>query len=117
MYSEIRYARLTSLSLKPTSSAFRLKRKCQNLETSGYVDNLISYLDGTRTCRTITLFELSNVLHGISGKFGTQSACSGEHDNTLSIGKHVVAFWEEKGFQWYLGVVGHFDEKGIPYVS
>ena len=117
MYSEIRYARLTSLSLKPTSSAFRLKRKCQNLETSEYVDNLISYLDGTRTCRTITLFELSNVLHGISGKSGTQSACSGDHDNTLSIGKHVVAFWEEKGFQWYLGVVGHFDEKGIPYVS
>ena len=117
MYNEIRSPRLTSLSLKTTSSVFQLKRKYQNLETSEYVDNLISYLDGARTCRTITLSELLNVLHGISAKSVTQSACSGEYDNTLSIGEHVVAFWEEKFFQWYLGVVDHFDEKGISLVS
>ena len=115
IYNEIRYTRLTSLSLKPTSSVFWLERKYQSLETPEYADNLISYLDGARTCRTITLSELSNVLHEISGKSGTQSTCSGEHDNTNSIGEHVVAFWED--FKWYLGVVEHFDEKGIPLVS
>ena len=26
-----------------------------------------------------------------------------------------MAFWED--FKWYLGVVEHFDEKGIPLVS
>ena len=103
--------------LKPTSSVFRLKRKYQTLERSEYADNLISYLNGASTCRTITLSELSNVSHGISGKSGTQSTCSGEHDNTLSIREHVVAFWEEKGFQWSLVVFDHFGEKGIPLVS
>ena len=44
--------------------------------------------------------ELSfHVLHGISGKSGTQSTYKREHDSTLSIGEHAVAFWEEKGFQ------------------
>ena len=103
--------------LKPTSSVFRLKRKYQTLERSEYADNLISYLNGASTCRTITLSELSNVSHGISGKSETQSTCSGEHDNTLSIREHVVAFWEEKGFQWSLVVFDHFGEKGIPLVS
>ena len=103
--------------LKPTSAVFWLKRKYQTWERSEYADNLISYLNGASTCRTITLSELSNVLHGISGKSGKQSTCSGEHDNTLSIGEHVVAFWEEKDFQWSLGVVDHFGEKGIPLVS
>ena len=99
--------------LKPTSAVFWLKRKYQTWERSEYADNLISYLNGASTCRTITLSELSNVLHGISGKSGKQSTCSGEHDNTLSIGEHVVAFWEEKDFQWSLGVVDHFGEKGF----
>ena len=98
--------------LKPTSAVFWLKRKYQTWERSEYADNLISYLNGASTCRTITLSELSNVLHGISGKSGKQSTCSGEHDNTLSIGEHV-AFWEEKDFQWSLGVVDHFGEKGF----
>ena len=58
------------MSLKPTSAVFRLKRNSRNLETREYIDNLSAYLDSMRICKTLTLGDLSNALHGISGKAG-----------------------------------------------
>ena len=60
--------KLTCMSLQPTAAVFRLMRNHHKLETKEYADNLITYLDSARTCRTITLDDLSNVLHGLSGK-------------------------------------------------
>ena len=33
-----------------------------------YADNLISYLSNARSCRTITIDDLSNVVHGIAAR-------------------------------------------------
>ena len=102
--------------LKPTSAVFWLKRKYQTWERSEYADNLISYLNGASTCRTITLSELSNVLHGISGKSGKQSTCSGEHDNTLSIGERS-SILGRKGFSVVAWCGWSLWWKRIPLVS
>ena len=32
-------------------------------------------------------------------------------------GEHVVAFWFESKFQWYLGVVDDVDQEGVPTIS
>ena len=68
LYKEIKYVRMTCMPLQPTAAVFRLMRNHCKLETKEYADNLITYLDSARTCRTITLDDLSNVLHGLSGK-------------------------------------------------
>jgi hypothetical protein len=109
MYNEVKFARLTSMSLKPTAAVFRLKRNSRNLETREYIDNLCAYLDSTRVCKTLTLDDLSNALHGISAKAGI--APSLKTNGSYMIGEHVAAFWfEKKSFKWYLGVVDGFDE-------
>ena len=44
LYKEVRYAWLTSTSLKPTAAVFRLKRNHKNLECQENNDNLTSNL-------------------------------------------------------------------------
>ena len=79
----------------------------------------MTYFDGAKTCRTITLSDLSNVMHGISGKSmtATNNGTIDTTSETLHIGEHIVAFCNENGFQWYLGVIDHFDENDYPWVS
>ena len=43
MYDEVKYARMTSTSLKSTNAIFRLKKNYKNLSTEEYVDNLSAY--------------------------------------------------------------------------
>ena len=53
--------------LQPTAAVFRLKRNYTNLSSEEYADNLCSYLCGARSCKTITIEDLHNVIHGIAG--------------------------------------------------
>ena len=43
LYNEVRYARMTCMSLKPTAAVFRFKRNHDNLSIEEYSQNLISY--------------------------------------------------------------------------
>ena len=68
LYKEVRYAQMSSMSLRPTASVFRLKRNPRNLSTEEYADNLCSYLCSARSCKTITMDDLNNVMRGIAEK-------------------------------------------------
>ena len=115
LYIEVRYARKTSLSLKPTASVFRLKKQYVNLSCEEYGENLISYLDDSKSCTTLTMRDLKNVLHALSvcdnnTVEGAQPlACSDNSDQTVSldIGEHVSAFWcDDFGkLEWFLAIV------------
>ena len=50
LYTEVRYARNTSLSLPKSSDVFRLKKKYKNLSTQEYSSNLKTYLNKV-TCK------------------------------------------------------------------
>ena len=62
MYREVRYVRMTSLTLKKNASVFRLKKAGKNLETQMYAENLMQYLDDSRNIRTVTIADLNDVL-------------------------------------------------------
>ena len=81
MYNEVRYVRKTGMSLK---------RNSRNLETREYVDKLMSYLDSARICRSLTLSDLSNALHGISAKAGIVPSFT--INDPYYMGEHVAAF-------------------------
>ena len=55
LYIEIRLAKRTCLSLKPSFSIFRLKRAGRNLLSDEYGQNLISYLDNSHYQTSITI--------------------------------------------------------------
>ena len=63
---EIRYARKTSLSLKPTASVFRLKKDHKTLTNEEYSENLVYYLDSSKSAGNLTMNDLNNVLHALS---------------------------------------------------
>ena len=65
MYDEVRYARISCMSLKPTAAVFCLKRNPKNLTTEEYAENSIAYLSNARCCKTITVEDLNNVMCGI----------------------------------------------------
>ena len=65
MYDEVRYARISCMSLKPTAVFFCLKRNYKNLTTEEYAENLIAYLSNAHWCKTITVEDLNNVMLGI----------------------------------------------------
>lgn len=91
MYDEARYARLSCMSLKPTATVFRLKRNNKNLATEEYAENLSSYLNNARCCKTITMEDLSNVMHGIIGR--SMDVIEGSQNqvmNALKILQHTV---------------------------
>ena len=75
MYDEVKYARMTSTSLKSTNAIFRLKKNYKNLPTEEYEDNLSAYLSNARSCKTLTIEDLRNVIHCIAAK------ASDEHCN------------------------------------
>ena len=53
MYDEVRYARISCMSLKPTAAVFRLKRNHKNLTTDKYAENLIAYLSNAHCALSI----------------------------------------------------------------
>ena len=66
LYNEVKYARISCMSLKPTAAVFRLKRQYKNLTSDEYAENLMAYLANARCCKTITVEDLNNVMRGIS---------------------------------------------------
>ena len=58
MYDEVKFAKISCMSLKPTASVFRLKKAYKNLKTEEYAENLISYLNNARCCKTLTVEDL-----------------------------------------------------------
>ena len=108
LYMEVKYARVTSMSLKPTAAVFRLVRNHRKLETMEYADNLSSYLDSARSCRTITLADFDNVLHALCGKESAKTDTSlvdSAAEEDYKIGENVAVFWMDETVQWFLGVV------------
>ena len=67
MYKEVRFARKTCLSLKETSSVFRLRSGGKNLPTQVYADNLCQYLDDSTAVTTLTMSDFNNVLTAMQG--------------------------------------------------
>lgn len=133
LYIEVRYARKTSQSLKESASVFRLKVAGKNLSTDDYATNLVRYFDSAKSCSSLTLGDLTNVIVGLKGLSNTKDAAttgieegltppeppscsiissSSSTSNFQNIelvsGEHIVAVWlnEEKNeLQWYLGIV------------
>ena len=62
MYDEVRYARISWISLKPTAAALRLKKNHKNLTTEEYAENLIAYLSNAHCCKIITVEDLNNIM-------------------------------------------------------
>ena len=97
LYEEVKYARISSVSLQASSPLFRLKKAGKNLDTSEYAKNLMEYLDTARCCKTITTEDLKRVIANLSNK---------NNSANKSNGKHIISVWvEENIVSWYLGVV------------
>ena len=69
LYREVRYARMTSLSLKETASVFRLKKSGKNLDSQLYVNNLVQNLDNSRSIG-------AQMLHRINYRMEIHSDCN-----------------------------------------
>ena len=68
MYVEVRYARLTSTTLKENAKVFRLKRDNKTLSTIEYGNNLKQYFDDFGNVATLTLHDLNSVLSAMLDK-------------------------------------------------
>ena len=62
LYVEVRLAKKTCLSIKRSSSVFRLKRGGKNLTSDEYAKNLSTYFDNPHSQTAITVADLQNVL-------------------------------------------------------
>ena len=69
MYREVRYARITCLSLKETSSVFQIRSGGKNLLTQDYADNLCQYLDDSSVVSTLSMSDFNNVLTAMHGMY------------------------------------------------
>lgn len=98
MYNEVKYAKITCMSLKRTAAVFRLRKDYRNLSTEEYVENLSSYLSIARCCSQTTIGDLRNVIHGIVGKrddsksltLELNSPLQGQGDETIQSKKLVI---------------------------
>ena len=118
LYKEVRYAWLTSTSLKPTAAVFRLKRNHKKLESQEYYDNLTSYLSNVRSIKTLTLSDLKNVLHCLANKNAAPDNSEIEteiYQSDFVLGEHVIAFWvnTNRVKQCYLGIVEKIEADGL----
>ena len=108
LYVEVRYARKTCLSLKPTASVFRLKQNYNNLETENYAENLKCYLDSSRSTTNLTIRDLKNVLHALtSSSDSMEKGTTRMVDVAIDVGDHVTAFWSDDfgKYKWHLAIV------------
>ena len=120
LYIEVRYARMASLTLKPTSAVFRSRSKGKTLSTQEYADNLSQYLDDTHNVSSLTMGDLNDVLtklkHGqessasISSSTSTSTMTVMSKERTddpsqLKVGEHVAVACMEgaTNAEWYLG--------------
>ena len=116
LYNEVRYARLTSLSLNESASVFRLKINGKNLETKDYASNLIQYFDDSRKVSSLTLLDLNNVLCGLQDiivEHPKSNNTQEDNHNQIRVGEHIAVFWVQdvNKYVWYLGVVDQIEKE------
>ena len=109
LYKEVRYARKTSLSLPENADVFRLKREGKNLSIMEYGDNLMAYLDKSRSSKSLKISDLQHVL-GVLKNLESETVNDDVPSvNDYLVGEHVIAVWREfddnEKFAWYLGIV------------
>ena len=138
LYREIRYATVTSQTLPPTASVFRLRSKGnQYLALDEYVKSLSKYLDDSHSVTKVTLDDLHQVLLEVEAKSRNaaessearhkrnekkQSMDKTEQENEmaeLAVGQHVIVYWDEgaDSKQWYLGVIEVINNEGDVFVA
>ena len=67
-YVEVRYAMVTSTTMKETAKVFQLKRSGKNLTTIEYAENLKKHFDDSESVSTLILGDLNSVLTTIAQK-------------------------------------------------
>ena len=118
MYIEVRYAKLTSLSLKESASVFRLRtREQKNLTTEEYGDNLMQYLGNARKVGHISTDDLRSTLLGLKRGHSLTPTEGLVLDDSVQIGEHVaIAYFDEdkRLNDWVLGIVDNvIDSRNI----
>ena len=73
---------VTSVSLKPTAAVFCLKRNYQNLPSTEYAENLVSYVNSARCCKCIIVDDLRNTIHTIAGQTDVVKTVVGNESDT-----------------------------------
>ena len=129
---EIHYAKLTCTTMIKTSTALKLTRNSKSLSSQEYADNLKSYLDTARSVKSLTINDLSNVLHGLSAtsipvNTSTSAASAPDYDpihetsitdNSYKVGEHIAELWWESNMcMWHIGVVDKVNDDGTINVS
>ena len=79
---KIRYARVTSISLKLASAVFHLKWNYQDLSSTKFAETLLSYLNSTRCYKRITVDDLCNIMHGIAGQTDVVETVADKENDT-----------------------------------
>ena len=100
------------------------------MESSEYAQNLIQYLDQSRSITNLTMGDLRNVLTGLNGSIfnNNQMISNPSHNNATIDGflcvEHVVCIWHDEQnnrLNWYLGVVdndvGNQDIVNVSYMK
>ena len=113
MYTEVRYARNTCLSLKNAEKAtmFRLKTSGQkNLSTLEYAENLIQYFGNTKNVENLSLDDFNAALLGVINKSSNERAQGQNREegstNVLSIGEHVALLRKDsERITWVIGII------------
>ena len=76
----------------------------KNVDAEEYPDNLFSYLDNARSIKSITLADLSNVLHRLTMTLWCKNDI--ENTNGFVVGEYIAAFLlEDTTYKWYLELI------------
>ena len=122
LYKEVRYARVTSQTLPPTSALFRLRTKGNKyLPIDGYAKNLSQYLDDSQSVSKVTIAELHQVLLEVEARANEQTTQQAggkaqgkkkmkkvevtqedeeevenvDSEISLVVSEHVAVYWDE----------------------
>ena len=125
LYTEVRYAKLSTSNMKRSSVVFRLKKNYQRLCSEDYAHNLKLYFGCVTSVSTITRADLSYILTGLNAaNTSNETDQSSSQINSessrgqLKIGSHVAGVWSNEDnctgntLTWYLGVVESLSENG-----
>ena len=85
LYTEVRYAKNSCLSMKHTASVFRLKRDYKNLTSKEYVENLCQYLGDARSKTVLTAGDLAELLVKLNQGQNANPEQNQEPNQSLSV--------------------------------
>ena len=91
------------MSLKPSSSIFRLKKAGRNLTSDEYGKNLTLYWDNSRSQTSITITELQQVLSALDHEIFSKEQTNFNF-KCFRTGDYVAAFWVDSSskYEWFL---------------